>query len=72
MRVEIDLPNWVVDAIGRGPAPSPDSGPSAESRIAAISESWARTVLGWEDEEKRKALYRAFGMEPPEDSDPFL
>ena len=69
MRIELDLPDWVADALTRGPAPEAESGPTVEGRIAAICESWARTVMGWEDEEKRKALYRAFGVRPDDDKD---
>ncbi|EPR13992.1 hypothetical protein M527_00285 [Sphingobium indicum IP26] len=72
MKVELDLPDWVIDTITRGPAPAPESGPAFEDRLTCIAESWARTVMGWEDEEKRKALYRAFGMEPPDEPDIFL
>ena len=70
MRVSLELPDWVADAITRGPSPAPDSGPSVEDRLGCIAESWARTVLGWEDDDKRAALYRALGLAPP-DSDPF-
>lgn len=69
MRIVLELPDWVGEAIARGPNPQADSGPTIEGRILSICESWARTVQGWEEDDKRKALYRAFGVRPDDAHD---
>lgn len=70
MRVVLELPDWVGEAIARGPDPQADSGPTVEGRILSICESWARTVQGWENDDKRAALYTLLGLDVPP-SDPF-
>lgn len=62
MKVEIDLPEWVIDAIKRGPPPWVECGPDLAERIGYICQNWADSVIGGEDEDKRNALYRAFGV----------
>lgn len=68
MRVTVELPDWVADAVMRGPSPTVDCGPSLAERLAGIAQDWADSVPAWEAGEKRQRLYKALGL-PPEHDD---
>lgn len=72
MQIKLELPGWVADAITRGPAPMVDCGPDLAERIGYICENWADHIIRWEEQDKRKALYRALGIPLDEDKDDII
>lgn len=52
MRVELDLPRWVVEALARWKAPADHVGVSIEQRIAFLADDLALSIV---EEERREA-----------------
>jgi hypothetical protein len=69
MKVEIEISDMVAEALLRWPIPPEYCGPSLAERLQHVIEGAADSVVRFEETQKTKALYRAFGVKHYLDDD---
>jgi len=65
--VQLSLPRWMVDALTRVEVPEWYVGPTLSDRVAHALEPSANGILAYEESAERRALYRALGLDYPDD-----
>ena len=65
MKIEVDVPEWCVQALGSWTIPAEHSGPSIENKIVYLIDDACQYIESAQQKDRQSQLYKTFNLPDP-------